>query len=85
MTLTEIFLAATAVSCAFGWLMAIWETREVMRLAQLNHQRERFAMAAMQGLCANPDFQLLCEHLPVMAISQAEALIAALKSTPEPE
>jgi hypothetical protein len=48
-------------------------------------KRERFAIAAMQGLCANRDFQLLCEHLPVMAISQADALIAALKSTPEPK
>ena len=38
MTLTEIFLAATAVSCAFGWLMAIWETREVQRLAQLDRK-----------------------------------------------
>ena len=31
MTLTEIFLAATAVSCAFGWTMSIWETREALR------------------------------------------------------
>jgi hypothetical protein len=31
MTLTEIFLAATALSCAFGWLMAIRETREESR------------------------------------------------------
>jgi hypothetical protein len=31
MTRTEIFLAATALSCAFGWLMAIQETREEFR------------------------------------------------------
>jgi hypothetical protein len=48
-------------------------------------KRERFAMAAMQGLCANRewggwDFV----HVAQMARKQADALIAELNSTPEP-
>jgi hypothetical protein len=43
-------------------------------------------MAAMQGLCANPD----CEGWSLKMIAdaaadQADALITSLESTPEPE
>ncbi len=49
-------------------------------------KRERFAMAAMQGLCANRewggwDFA----HVAQMARKQADHLITELNSTPEPE
>jgi hypothetical protein len=49
-------------------------------------KRERFAMAAMQGLSANPDHTCTdYEKLAGTAVKQADALIAALKSTPEPQ
>jgi hypothetical protein len=49
-------------------------------------KRERFAMAAMQGLCANPQLaEAPDDALARYARKQADALIAELNSTPEPE
>lgn len=49
-------------------------------------KRERFAMAAMQGFCASPDVEgWSLKMIADAAVDQADALIAALKSTPEPE
>ncbi len=49
-------------------------------------KRERFAMAAMQGFCARPDVQNpSISGIAKSSVMQADALIAALKSTPEPE
>jgi hypothetical protein len=49
-------------------------------------KRERFAMAAMQGFCASPDVQNpSISGIAKSSVMQADALIAALKSTPEPE
>ena len=49
-------------------------------------KRERFAMAAMQGFCASPDVQdPSLQGVAKASVLQADALIAALKSIPEPE
>jgi hypothetical protein len=49
-------------------------------------KRERFAMAAMQGLCANREwFQWDFARVAQMARIQADDLIAELKANPEPE
>jgi hypothetical protein len=49
MTLTEIFLAATALSCAFGWLMSIWETREALsRFAQCRDELAKLTQSIRQ-------------------------------------
>jgi hypothetical protein len=48
-------------------------------------KRERFAMAAMQGFCASPDVQNpSISGIAKSSAMQADALIAALKSIPEP-
>ena len=48
-------------------------------------KRERFAMAAMQGLCANLNWDGAIKSTATDAVLLADALILALKSTPEPE
>jgi hypothetical protein len=49
-------------------------------------KRERFAMAAMQGLCANREwFQWDFAQVAQMARIQADDQIAELKANPEPE
>jgi hypothetical protein len=48
-------------------------------------KRERFAKAAMQGLCANqlfPEWSFI--HLSQLARKQADALIAELDAHPNP-
>jgi hypothetical protein len=48
-------------------------------------KRERFAMAAMQGLCANPAFEnWFIQDLAQRARKQADALIAELEAHPNP-
>jgi hypothetical protein len=47
-------------------------------------KRERFAMAAMQGLCANPSVEMMEDTLARLAIRHADALSDFLKSIPEP-
>ena len=48
-------------------------------------KRERFAMAAMQGLCANPQLAEAPEDaLARYARKQADAMIAELDAFPEP-
>jgi hypothetical protein len=48
-------------------------------------KRERFAKAAMQGFCASPDVQNpSISGIAKSSVMQADALIAALKSIPEP-
>jgi hypothetical protein len=42
--------------------------------------RERAAIAAMQGFCANPEFsELPVERIAEWSVSQADALIAELE------
>ena len=49
-------------------------------------KRERFAMAAMQGFCANSDYAgMKYSALADMARKQADDMIEALKSIPEPQ
>ena len=49
-------------------------------------KRERFAMAAMQGLCANPSLEdWFIQDLAQRARKQADELIAELNAFPEPE
>ena len=48
-------------------------------------KRERFAMATMQSLCANLSWDNDIRITANDAVALADALIAALKSTPEPE
>ena len=48
-------------------------------------KRERFAMAAMQGLMAFVNSDSNFHAISHDAIRQADSLIAALKSIPEPE
>jgi hypothetical protein len=49
-------------------------------------KRERFAMAAMQGFCGNPALEdWFIQDLAQRARKQADALIAELNSTHEPE
>lgn len=48
-------------------------------------KRERFAMAAMQGFCANSDYAgMKYEALASMARKQADAAIAELEAHPHP-
>jgi hypothetical protein len=48
-------------------------------------KRERFAMAAMQGLCANAFFpEWSFSHLAQLARKQADALTAELDAHPNP-
>jgi 2,4-dienoyl-CoA reductase-like NADH-dependent reductase (Old Yellow Enzyme family) len=48
-------------------------------------KRERFAMAAMQGLCANPALEdWFIQDLAQRARKQADATIAELESHPDP-
>jgi hypothetical protein len=48
-------------------------------------KRERIAMAAMQGLCANQLFpEWSFSHLSQLARKQADALIAELDAHPNP-
>jgi alkylhydroperoxidase family enzyme len=48
-------------------------------------KRERFAMAAMQGLCANPDHTCTkYESLAGTARKQADRLIRELEENPTP-
>jgi hypothetical protein len=48
-------------------------------------KRERFAMAAMQGLCANPALEdWFIQDLAQRARKQADATIAELEAHPNP-
>ena len=48
-------------------------------------KRERFAMAAMQGLCANPNYLQFSEQdLARLARIDADSLAAELKANPAP-
>lgn len=44
-------------------------------------KREQFAMAAMQGLCANNNEYTSFEHLANSAVQHADALLAELERT----
>ena len=46
-------------------------------------KREMFAMAAMQGICSNPDDRYTYEQLAGHAVKQADALLAELEKTNE--
>ena len=49
-------------------------------------KRERFAMAAMQGLCGNKEWAGWdFAHVAQMSRKQADALIAELNAFPEPK
>jgi hypothetical protein len=48
-------------------------------------KRERFAMAAMQSVCSNASWDGHIRNTVADTVALADALIAALKSTPEPE
>jgi hypothetical protein len=47
-------------------------------------KRERFAMAAMQSVCSNASWDGHIRNTVADTVALADALIAALKSTPEP-
>ena len=46
-------------------------------------KREMFAMAAMQGICSNPDDRYTYEQLAGHAVKHADALLAELEKTNE--
>jgi hypothetical protein len=48
-------------------------------------KRERFAMAAMQGVCGSQNWNGNIADTAKDAVTLADALIAALNSTPEPK
>ena len=50
-------------------------------------KRERFAMAAMQGLCANPHHDPHCDWVVIAewAVNHADCLIKEIETTPEPK
>jgi len=43
-------------------------------------KREEFAKAAMQGMLSNPEFRFQTEHLGVIAVRKADALLKALEA-----
>jgi hypothetical protein len=48
-------------------------------------KRERFAITAMQSVCSNASWDGHIRNTAADAVALADALIAALKSTPEPQ
>ena len=46
-------------------------------------KREMFAMAAMQGICSNPNDRYTYEQLAGHAVKHADALLAELEKTNE--